>query len=187
MRRMKRGRRPKTNPEQPDGPSGWSRSYWASLHLISATALTRFSFQLESRLLAGESEGVFSQERRACVTGAILTSVAFLEATANELFSDAADVVPGIPGAASSTLMLGRLNGLTADTIQRYRAMWKLSVPRRANYQVLNKFEIALALADKEPFDRGSRVYQEAALLIKLRNSLIHYEPSWAPRGEDKA
>lgn len=55
--------------------------------------------------------------------------------------------------------------------------MWKLGVPRTESYPILKKYEIAVALAEKKTLDRGDLVYQNASLLVWLRNALIHYEP----------
>lgn len=56
--------------------------------------------------------------------------------------------------------------------------MWKLGIPRTASYSILEKYEIALAMAEKEPLDHGTVVCQNVKLLIRLRNALIHFEPT---------
>ncbi len=65
--------------------------------------------------------------------------------------------------------------------------MWKLEVPRTANYKILQKYQIALVLAQKQIFDPGNLPYQDVNLLVKLRNSLVHYEPEWvkSPASDD--
>ena len=125
--------------------------------------------------------------------GAIFTSVAFLEATVNEFFADAADDLPGLRefGILKKSGTATRvLKGIDNQLVNRLGKLWKLGVPRRAPYSILNKFEVALALADKEPFDQGAKPYQEVKLLVTLRNEWIHYEPGWraehdgfSPRG----
>jgi hypothetical protein len=57
--------------------------------------------------------------------------------------------------------------------------MWKGEIVGRAGYPILEKFQLALALAGKDLFDRGKRPYQEVALLVRLRNALVHYVPEW--------
>jgi len=52
--------------------------------------------------------------------------------------------------------------------------MWKLEIPKTAKYSILNKYEIALALLNRSGFKKGELIYQNASLLIKLRNELVH-------------
>jgi len=168
----------------------WKRGYWAALHLLSAANLARMSYAIEQEILAGDRSESNVLRHRACITGAILTSVAFLEATANELFADAAERLPGLKGPGAEFpigVVSGALAGLSDDAINRFRNLWNLNIPRRASYSILEKFEIAVVLADKEPFDRGSTPYQEIQLLVKLRNEWIHYEPSWTAEHEERS
>lgn len=39
--------------------------------------------------------------------------------------------------------------------------------------------QVALKLANKPPFDKGAFPYQDVALVIELRNELVHYKPEW--------
>ena len=94
----------------------------------------------------------------------IFSSVSFLEAQVNELFTDAAE------DQREHIHQLG-------DKIYLFADMWKLGVPKTASYPILEKYEIALALAEKEPLNRSSLVYKDCKALICIRNALIHYEP----------
>ena len=157
----------------------WTREHWAGLLLLSAANLARMSYAIEQEMLAGSRSESNALQHRACVIGATFTSVAFLEATANECFADAAEA-PAFNEAGFNVpfgIIAGSLDGLSEEAIHRLGNSWNLGVPRRASYPILDKFEIALALADKEPFDRGAKPYQEVRLLVKLRNEWIHYEP----------
>jgi hypothetical protein len=44
---------------------------------------------------------------------------------------------------------------------------------------VLDKYEIVLALLHKSPLKKGEAIYQNASLLVDLRNELEHYESKW--------
>jgi len=48
---------------------------------------------------------------------------------------------------------------------------------------VLDKYDTALALCDRDEFNKGAAPYQPVALLIKLRNALTHFVPEWQPGG----
>lgn len=101
------------------------------------------------------------------VTGAILAAVAYLEATINELLADCSEPLGG------------RLGQLGPAKVAELAALWDLGVPRRASYRILDKFEFLLIVARQSRFDQGSLAYQDASLLIELRNTLIHFEPEW--------
>ena len=142
------------------------RFYYSHYHLSAAAFFARQSAQIErnnnASREAGSSENFL--QHRAYVTGCILSSVSFLEAQINEVFTDASE------DKRDFIHPLG-------DRIFLFGEMWRLDVPRTASFPILKKYEIALALAQKAPFDRGDVIYQDTKLLIRLRNALIHYEP----------
>jgi hypothetical protein len=151
--------------------SGWTpRFYYSHYHLQAAALFARRSSKLEKEHGSNNvvPSDVFS-EHRAYVTGAILSAVSFLEAEINEIFADSAD------DQREHIHQLG-------DVIFLLSRMWSLGVPKTASYSILDKYQIALALADKQEFDKGASPYQDVRLLIKLRNALVHYEPEYTAR-----
>jgi hypothetical protein len=106
-------------------------------------------------------------QHRAYIAGSILSAVSFLEAEINEIFMDAVD------DQREHIHQLG-------DKIFLFADLWRLGVPRTASFPILEKYEIALALAQQQPIERGALIYQDVKLLIGLRNALIHYEPESA-------
>lgn len=143
-----------------------SRTYFSIQHLQSAALFARNAYNIEAHYSGGPSDESFSQHR-AYVTGSILSSVFFLEAAINELFADTVD--------ANSEIV----KKLNPSVTKLMATLWKLEVPRTANFKILQKFQIALALAQKEIFDVKAPPYQDVNLLVKLRNDLVHYEPEW--------
>lgn len=132
---------------------------------MSAAFFARESGRVERENEAKESFTSETQSRhRAYVTGCVFATVSFLEAQINEIFTDAADEQRDF------------IHPL-GDKVFLLAEMWKLGVPKTASYPILKKYEIAVALAEKGTLDRGTLVYQNASLLIRLRNALIHYEP----------
>ncbi len=148
------------------GVSAWMpRFYYSHYHIMSAAFFARESGRVERENEAKESFTSEIQSRhRAYVTGCVFATVSFLEAQINEIFTDAADEQRDF------------IHPL-GDKIFLLAEMWKLGVPKTASYPILKKYEIAVALAEKKPLGRGALVYQNASLLIWLRNALIHYEP----------
>jgi hypothetical protein len=109
-------------------------------------------------------------EHRSFVVAAILASVAFLEAAVNELFASAShdnlEVAGGRGGlAATERKILTDLN----ETL--------------ANNRTLDRYQLVLHLLGRQPFDRGTAFFQDLDLLIRFRNSLVHYKPEWRPAG----
>lgn len=55
--------------------------------------------------------------------------------------------------------------------------MWERNIPRTAKFSILEKYLVALDLADRPSLDKGQEAFQNVNSLIRLRNALIHYEP----------
>jgi hypothetical protein len=91
-----------------------------------------------------------------CATACIFASVAALEAYANEFFSMMRDVFPGY-----SARLLEKL--------------WETFEMK----PLLDKFQFALLLKGCPEFETGARPYQDVAVLIDLRNALVHFKPEW--------
>ncbi len=139
------------------------RVYYSSYHLWAARHFTRLAKDIED---AHTGHSAFNIAHRSYVTSAILSAVAFLEATTNELFQDAADVHPSYikPLDARSTELLA---GLWNESEQRSVSGWS----------ILDKYQVALLCCGKPLFDKGAIPFQDAKFAIKLRNTLIHYRP----------
>jgi len=114
-------------------------------------------------------------EHRSFAIAAILCSVTFLESSLNELFASASEERLEVGGG---------LGGLTERERQTLRDVTGMVDRNR----LLDKFQLVLHLLGREPFDRGAGPYQDADLLVKLRNVLVHSKPSWEAWGvpEDK-
>lgn len=147
-----------------------SRTYFSITHILSASYLTRQALILEESFDGTYSEQLFAQHK-AYVTGALFTAVSFLEANVNELFSDTTD---------ESTLVNdSKLKNLDSRAIRIMSSHWERGIPRSASYPIVEKYQIALELAEKTLFDKGQSPTQDIQLLVSLRNALIHYEPEW--------
>jgi hypothetical protein len=84
--------------------------------------------------------------------GSVVCSVSFLECSVNGLYDDA------------TTQRATKLHRALAS-------VWSEGFDRQP---ILNKFQIALALAKREPFTMGQEPYQAARALIDLRNAIAH-------------
>jgi hypothetical protein len=154
-------------PEQEPSPSLKIRTYHSIVHAQSADFFARHCQSVEDAW-QGTLVGNHFEQSRAYAIGAVMAAVGYLEALINELFSDSGD--PSLQD---------HFPNVPRETLELMADMWKRDVPRSARYSILEKYEIALALARKPPLDRGRSPYQDVSLLIKLRNTLVHFEPEW--------
>ena len=147
------------------------RSYFSIQHLLSAVTYSEKIKNIESNLNQKSpnkiNDGTELVEHRAYCVSAIFSIVAFLEASINEFFMDAYD----------------NRNGIVADLkdeeVFLLKNMWEMKIPKTANYPIIEKYQIALNLLNREKFDIGINPVQNINILIQLRNALVHFEPDW--------
>ncbi len=106
---------------------------------------------------------------RSFVMGAVQSSGSFLAATVAELRADAADPSVGIAVA-----------GLAAPQCTA------LATALDTRASVLDQYQVALRTVGKEKFKADAQPYRSAALVVVLRNFLVHFPAEWlaAPDGE---
>ena len=139
------------------------RVYYSPYHSWAARHFTRLARGIEDR---HEGQPVFDIAHRGYVTGSILSAVAFLEAAVNEVFRDAAD------GNLSYIAPLGD------RSIEMLASLWSGDKVRSlSHWPTLDKYQVVLLFSRKPVFDKGLAPYQDASLVIKLRNALTHFSP----------
>lgn len=148
-----------------------SRVYLSIGHLKNAAHFTRLAGEIEQH--SNFVWGTF-KPHEAYAMGAVLSSVAFVEAAVNELYADAAD--NSHPSETMRSIGEGYAMKMPKDVRGLLAGLWSTE-KFRLTARTLEKYEVALRAAGGEEFDRGSHPYQDVALLIKLRNALIHFEP----------
>lgn len=126
----------------------------------------------EEELNDNYEEETFIKHRALCIN-AVFSATSFLEALINELFMDSKDNRAGL------------VRDITDEQIKALSEMWDLGIPRTANYNILEKYQIALTLLKKGKINLGEDPAQSVSLIIKLRNSLTHYEPEWISTSSD--
>jgi hypothetical protein len=118
--------------------------------LSSALDLARLASSLPR---PSDAETDKTDRSQACVLGSVVCSVSFLECSINGLYDYA-------QRPARTTKLLRALASVWSDAVDRQ--------------PILAKYQIALALAKREPFDTGTEPYQSAQALIELRNAIAH-------------
>ncbi len=124
-------------------------------HLFAACRFASLVYVVEEKN-KGEQFGDFWDEILHYSLSTITMSVAALECYVNEFYADGQAQGPHLNPVSS---------GLFSEMIDRQ--------------SILDKYEFALALRSEKKLKRGENVVQNADVLIKLRNAIIHFQPEW--------
>ncbi|AUY50494.1 hypothetical protein [Streptomyces sp. CB01881] len=108
-----------------------------------------------------------AEEHKSYAVASILASVAFLEASLNELLGSASE---------DNLELAGAKGGLPPDERRDLTFLMKVFGRRTS---LLERIELVLELLGREPFEAGTKPFQDARLVVQLRNELVHYRPEW--------
>ena len=131
------------------------RMNFAVQHLMAAARFSRHVGRIESENV-GAPFGPFFDELLAYSSACVLSSVAALEAYANEFFADAPQNIPNVKRPVLEQL-------------------WRL-IEREP---ILEKFDIALTFCGAARLDRNREPVQSVKVLIRVRNEFTHFKPEW--------
>ena len=106
------------------------------------------------------------------VVAAIFTSVAFLEASINEVFLDAVHSTELSPG---QIIPFGSVRSLSPDIVERVAQKWG-EIERKST---LKKYNWTLKENNKKEIDASDPKGYAVDTLIKFRHSLMHAKPEW--------
>lgn len=141
------------------------RSYFSTNFLWTALHLDR---------LVGELEGAdgrrprFDMAHRSYAVSSVIASAAFLEAVASELFQDAID--------GHGLTDTGYLASLAPDAVTAMATLWRETAGGR-DLEPVEKWQRLLECSGPARLDAGAPPVQDAALLVRLRNALVHFKP----------
>jgi hypothetical protein len=150
-------------PEPADGATEQVAASLYRHHLHAARHLADLACELEKEHAGSAADAEVIRQHRAYVIGAILATSAFLEASINELYLEVQDHTSnGSPG--------GRRRVLAVPA-----HFWSAV----ARPPILHKYQLALVVADAEPFDEARPPFRDADGLIALRDALVHGRLEW--------
>ncbi|MBA7705801.1 hypothetical protein ES703_114641 [subsurface metagenome] len=129
--------------------------------LFSAYTFSQMALELEEQDKPAEKMTLV--RHRSYVIASILSAVGFLEATINEMFYVASDKVL-------------ESRRLTEEHRNCLSPIWAVERFKKGA-RILEKYQTAILLLGKTPFEEGKEPYQSARLSIDLRNALVHYVP----------
>jgi hypothetical protein len=140
------------------------RAYFSSHQLWAGEHFIQVAQEIESS--AGHKPR-FDIQQRAYITSAILSAVAFLEAAINELCKDVVDKHESY------------IAPLDTDSRMWITVYWDLieGKDHSSSRNILQKYQDILKYCGKDQFLSGAEPYQDVALVVRLRNALMHYKP----------
>jgi hypothetical protein len=147
------------------------QTYFSIQHVQAAAYFSRKVSRLERHFGAGPMPPTVAVIGKGYVSTALFTSVAFLEALANELFADAE-----MPDGGHLSILGRQPLSLIAD-VGNVESVEKAAV--------MSKFDLLLRLANREPIERDRNPSQDLATMIRLRNELVHYKAEFFDVGTE--
>jgi len=143
------------------------RDCFSVRYIQSAAVLSQLAYALEKTYRDAESVPEDCLLRHEAFSlNAILSSVAFLESTINELHADAADGAYFYP------------DGETEALLRTIGEEWK----NEKNFDrapLVTKFQKILDIAQKSPFADTDPAFFNVRNVIEMRNHLLHYKREW--------
>lgn len=140
------------------------QQYFAADHIRSAKLMADKCRHREDECV-NDNPPVLDFEIRSYALAAIMESAAFLEAVVNEFIQQVAYFADENP----------RLAGLDAGTVDRLRREQIDSDPI-AKLRLLEKYDLTLSCAGKNPINKGASPGQDVVALIHARNALEYYK-----------
>ena len=138
------------------------RVYYSSHHLWAAEHLLGEADIIEQ---AHTGRSVFDIKHRAYVTNSIISSINFLEAAINEILRDCAEV------------HMSYIKSIPSDKIKVLAVYWSQTEDNTNFQSTLEKYQTVYNVITSNNLDKSKNPYQDVALVIKLRNMIIHYKP----------
>lgn len=139
------------------------QTYYSIQHVQAAAYLTRQAARLEADL--ADDTAPEAVALKAYVASALFSSVAFLEALANEIYADAIRPEGGHLSVLDERdrLMIAELG--ETDSVQKA--------------SILSKYALLLRAAGRSPLPTDCDPHQAIATVIRLRNEIVHYKASF--------
>lgn len=145
------------------------QTYYSIQHVQAAAYMTRQAARIEADLTGDTAPEAVAL--KAYVSSALFSSVAFLEALANEIYADAMRPDGGHLSALDERdrSMISKLG--ETDSVQKA--------------SILSKYDLLLRAAGKSPLSSDCDPHQAISTVIRLRNEIVHYKASFFDVGTE--
>ncbi|MGD0079064.1 MAG: hypothetical protein ABSB80_00270 [Methanoregula sp.] len=142
------------------------RDCFSVRYIQSAALLCRLGYQIEKVPRDPEPSQEVLLRHEVFILNSVLSTVAFLESTINELFADAADDAYFFADEKTEVLL------------RTIREKWR----NGKNFDrapMISKYQKILAIAGQPPFSEDEPAFSNVRELIGIRNHLMHYKREW--------
>jgi len=143
------------------------RDCFSVRYIGSASLLCRLGYEIEKNYHdTGQITPDFLLRHEAFILNSLLSCVAFLESTVNELYSDAAD----------DAYFFG--DDINEELPGIIREKWK----NEKNFDrasLIARYQKILDIAKKPLFQENNPVFSNVRNLVEIRNYLMHYKREW--------
>ena len=143
------------------------RDCFSVRYIQSAALLCRLGYEIEKEYeKTGQISPEFLLRHEVFILNSLLSSVAFLESTINELYADAADDAYYFMDEKKEALL------------RTIREQWK----NKKNFDrapMISKYQKILDIAGKIKADEHDTDFSDVRNLIEIRNYLMHYRREW--------
>ena len=143
------------------------RDCFSVRYIQSAAVLSRLGYGIEQACKGAEDPAPdLLLRHEAFILNSVLSTVAFLESTINELYADAAD------DACPFT------DGKHEALLRTIGEKWQ----NEKNFDrapMISKYQRILTIAGTSAFDENDQVFANVRMLIGIRNHLMHYKREW--------
>ena len=143
------------------------RDCFSVRYIQSAALLCRLGYAIEDEYrVTQEIPADLLLRHEVFILNSVLSSVAFLESTVNELYADAADDAYFYADEKHEELLM---------TVARH---WR----NEKNFDrapMLSKYQKILSIAGKPLFDDEDQAFANVRILMEIRNHLMHYKREW--------
>jgi hypothetical protein len=141
------------------------------INAIIASCLAKKAQGIENQYSFNTVPKPIAEEHRAFVVSSIIMSIAFLEATINDLIENVSD-----DSFAHKIPLCSKLGSKKLDLItEKWSDNSRNGLGQK---EIFSKYDFLLSLCNKKKFTKGIEPYQSANLVKDLRNSLVHAKPS---------
>lgn len=142
------------------------RDCFSVRYIQSAVLLCRIGYGIEQAGRTAPLPQADLLRHEAFILNSVLSTVAFLECTINELYADVTD---------EAYLSEDEQQERLLATIRQGWANEK----NFDRFPLVDKYQRILDLAGRSPFSEGDRAYDNVRILVQLRNHLMHYRREW--------
>ncbi|RZH67190.1 hypothetical protein [Natrinema altunense] len=157
------------------------KTHFSHIHFESAVTLFEDAERLEQDYKDDDLDSRFNgiADARTAhdgyVVSSIVSSMCFLDSVVNEFYDELKSSADAWKAGEEPFLNLN-------SEEEVYNLIVRLQDVERRDFEyrpTLKKYQLLLTYVGKDIYDKGRSLYQSADTVSRVRNNLVHFEPSW--------